>query len=905
MPFRPNVNDQLTIDSVSYYIAEHPAAPGIPYGQEGRQGIVYALASAPGGRQAGGQAPAAMAAALKVFKPHYRFPALAGMADKLAPYADLPGLTVCRRVVLTPQRHGDLLNQHPDLIYAMLMPWIDGPTWMEVVLDRQALSPQRSLALARSLAETLTALEQRGLAHADLSAPNVMLPALAVSPAGRGGQAPSQSPIELVDVEQMYGGDMTQPAVMPSSSAGYSHRSAGEAKWGVEADRFAGAVLLAEMLGWCDEAVRAAGRQESYFAPDEMQQECERYQVLHHALQEWWSGRLAGLFSRAWHSETLRGCPTFGEWLVALPQRLAVPASAGEGAEISVLLMQARRLKREGQLADASKLYQRALGQLPSESPLRSEVQAMMADLPPQPAQAAPDIADETPLLAAAGEQRDLEQDQGTFLVSGRDREQILTAPAAPPRRASTWIWAVVGVVILIGLIGLATLVIGSNVYRQMREAGAVGDQATGTAQAEATAVAHAGAAATADWEAGVGAQTAESLSSGSTMTAAAEGQEAAMAQATATALAHKQATATAQVGALAAARAVGSVTAEAAAAASATPTATATAQPTATATRQAEASPTATSTQATPTPVPVVASPAPPVPALGGKLAFSLPQGTSYKAYVVEVGPTTPEELYADVSNARQPALSYDGEWLLVNSTGGGLDAIARATSNGHQIQAATCAASTGESGRPVWSPDGRFFAFDGLATDPDNPQIYIQKVGEIDCDMVDDRLQIGGGYVTDHNGLYPLWGPDDRIYFRSCATWDPQGGSQCGTWSVRPDGGDVLQLADDLNYLPTDVSRDRLLLMSSQEGNWEVYSVGLQGGTPQNLTNQPTTEVWGTLSPDGRTMAYLSNRGGGWAIWLADVDGASPRAWLPIKLDWGEVDPDRIAQERMSWSK
>jgi len=99
--------------------------------------------------------------------------------------------------------------------------------------------------------------------------------------------------------------------------------------------------------------------------------------------------------------------------------------------------------------------------------------------------------------------------------------------------------------------------------------------------------------------------------------------------------------------------------------------------------------------------------------------------------------------------------------------------------------------------------------------------------------------------------------------------------------------------------------VSANRLLLMSSRDNNWEVYSVGLQGGTPQNLTNQPTTEVWGTLSPDGRTMAYLSNQGGGWAIWLANADGSNPRVWLPIRLDWGEVDPNRISQERMSWSK
>jgi hypothetical protein len=43
MPFQPNVHDQLTIDGVTYRIAEHPAALCIPYGQEGRARIVYQL----------------------------------------------------------------------------------------------------------------------------------------------------------------------------------------------------------------------------------------------------------------------------------------------------------------------------------------------------------------------------------------------------------------------------------------------------------------------------------------------------------------------------------------------------------------------------------------------------------------------------------------------------------------------------------------------------------------------------------------------------------------------------------------------------------------------------------------------------------------------------------------------
>jgi len=45
MPFQPEVNLELTIDDATYRVAEHPAAPGIPYGQEGRAATVYKLAA--------------------------------------------------------------------------------------------------------------------------------------------------------------------------------------------------------------------------------------------------------------------------------------------------------------------------------------------------------------------------------------------------------------------------------------------------------------------------------------------------------------------------------------------------------------------------------------------------------------------------------------------------------------------------------------------------------------------------------------------------------------------------------------------------------------------------------------------------------------------------------------------
>jgi hypothetical protein len=304
--FPPGANDELVIDGVAYHIAEHPAAPGMPYGQEGRQAVVYQLVAPDGVKQA-----------LKVFKPRYRVPSLVTLSGHLSPLSGLPGLQVCHRTVLTARRHLDLLRQHSDLTYAVLMPWIEGPTWMEVLLDRRPLPPEQSLQLARSFADVLAGMEERGLAHCDLSGSNVLLPALA-----HRTFSPQQLAIELVDVEQIFGPDLRRPEALPGGSPGYAHSTAGQGLWGSAMDRFAGAVLLAEMLAWCDERVRETAWGESYFDADEMQQDCERARAVSCALRERWGAEPASLFEQAWQSDSLVGCATFGEWLVALPEQV-------------------------------------------------------------------------------------------------------------------------------------------------------------------------------------------------------------------------------------------------------------------------------------------------------------------------------------------------------------------------------------------------------------------------------------------------------------------------------------------------------------------------------------------------------------------------------------------------------
>jgi hypothetical protein len=394
MAFQPEVNQELSIDGVTYLVAEHPSARGIPYGQEGRQAVVYQLVAGNDKR------------AIKAFKSRYQVPSMVSLAKRLAPYAALPGLQVCRRSVLSPQQHETLLNTYPDLLYAVLMPWIEGPTWMEVLLEKIELTPDQCLSMARAFAGILAGMEQEGLAHCDLSGPNLLIPMMASGP------TTYQSPVALVDVEQMFGPDLRRPEVVPGGSAGYAHKTAPEGLWSSDADRFAGGVLMAEILGWCDTRVREASWGESYFDPQEMQTDGERYRLLVTALTEKWGGNVARMFERAWTSQTLADCPSFGQWLVSLPKSVpgtegaqpAVEATAGM-SEVSVrtLMELASRFEAQGNLTSALATYQQALSLPDVGSALASELTLIIGELEkklsPQPVTppAAPTAAQATP----------------------------------------------------------------------------------------------------------------------------------------------------------------------------------------------------------------------------------------------------------------------------------------------------------------------------------------------------------------------------------------------------------------------------------------------------------------------------------------------------------------------------
>lgn len=296
--FNPNLTTRLSIDGVEYTFAPHPAVPSLVWAQEGRHATVYRVQDK---REAYG---------LKVFRQAFRHPGLIATAESLWTYHELPGMLVCKQAVITQEGFPELIKQYEDLDYAMVMPWIEGDTWFDVLGTRQRLTLDQSRALAESTAWVLYALEMNQLAHCDLSSGNVIID-------------PHMDQVNLVDVEDLYSPWLEPPPMLPAGSAGYQHKESPHGgQWGPVGDRFAGVVLMAEMLGWAHPEVRKAAWGESFFAPDELQKSSPRFETLLKALKVYHAG-FAETFEQTWRSDRLEDCPPLKTWydlLDALPR---------------------------------------------------------------------------------------------------------------------------------------------------------------------------------------------------------------------------------------------------------------------------------------------------------------------------------------------------------------------------------------------------------------------------------------------------------------------------------------------------------------------------------------------------------------------------------------------------------
>ena len=165
MTFSPNIGDPICIGSETYYFEPNPAAGTFVYKQTGKKGTVFQIANR----------DQTAKYAFKVFHPAYRTVEVVRSAESIAQYQSLVGLQVFSRVILRKETHGDLVSLHPELEFAVFMPWIEGDTWEDNIFKQQPLSADESFQYGQYMAAILAGLEMNGLAHCDIAGANVIL----------------------------------------------------------------------------------------------------------------------------------------------------------------------------------------------------------------------------------------------------------------------------------------------------------------------------------------------------------------------------------------------------------------------------------------------------------------------------------------------------------------------------------------------------------------------------------------------------------------------------------------------------------------------------------------------------------------------------------------------------------
>ncbi len=81
-----------------------------------------------------------------------------------------------------------------------------------------------------------------------------------------------------------------------------------------------------------------------------------------------------------------------------------------------------------------------------------------------------------------------------------------------------------------------------------------------------------------------------------------------------------------------------------------------------------------------------------------------------------------------------------------------------------------------------------------------------------------------------------------------------------------------------DQVTWMSVDVSPDGRTIVFDLLG--DLYTMPAAGGTATRIVGGLSFESQPTFSPDGRTIAFLSDRSGVENLWIADADGANPRA-------------------------
>jgi eukaryotic-like serine/threonine-protein kinase len=268
-----------------------------------------------------------------------------------------------------------------------------------------------------------------------------------------------------------------------------------------------------------------------------------------------------------------------------------------------------------------------------------------------------------------------------------------------------------------------------------------------------------------------------------------------------------------------------------------------------------------------------------------GGFIAFL--RELSHDQTVIVIVPQRggPERILSEIKGSMQQALLYgpylswtpDSKWIVCPTPKSGERVWALhlfSTETGEQIELTNPPSSEVGDVAPAVSPDGRTLIFSRVSPDFSNLSLWMLHLGEgYKPRGKEEQIQSPG--MTNFGAA---WLPNGREFVFTSGT-----GTNFGLWRLAVSKGAVPRRLDlgIAGARPTISRLGNRLAFEVFQYDMNIWRVDLKGpgkeqSQPLPFISSTQIEQYPAYSPDGRRIAFMSERSGTEEIWICDSDGS-----------------------------
>ncbi|HUG99573.1 MAG TPA: DUF4440 domain-containing protein [Gammaproteobacteria bacterium] len=170
-----------------------------------------------------------------------------------------------------------------------------------------------------------------------------------------------------------------------------------------------------------------------------------------------------------------------------------------------------------------------------------------------------------------------------------------------------------------------------------------------------------------------------------------------------------------------------------------------------------------------------------------------------------------------------------------------------------------------------PDWSPERTQIVFQ--SNRDGNAELYVMDADGRNVRRLTHTAEEEGG---------PAWSPDGKRIAYDLATRDAsENYVSSHIWVMNADGSGTQALTSGQNrhwYPAWSPDGQKLAFVSNRGGNFALWVMNVDGSGAQQLTHPPSgVDAGPAWSPDGTRIAFDSTRDGNWEIYVMDADGSN----------------------------